>query len=80
MVHPSNPPTYPSTHTHTTPHDRRYAGTWVRTAWQNLRQTGRISLERVAENIMTCFSWGVARKISWMSRRMSVGGQGRGGV
>jgi hypothetical protein len=42
-----------------------------RTAWQNLRQTGRISLESVAENIITCFSCGVARKISWMSRRMS---------
>ena len=30
----------------------------------NFLQTGRTSLERVAENIMTCFVWGVERKIS----------------
>lgn len=29
-------------------------------------------MERVAENIMTCLWWGVALKISWTSRRMSV--------
>ncbi len=30
----------------------------------NFLQTGLMSLERVAENIMTCFSCGVQRKIS----------------
>ena len=30
----------------------------------NFLQTGLTSLLRVAENIMTCFSWGVDRKIS----------------
>ena len=43
----------------------------VLTSCMNFLQTGLISLERVAENIMTCFSWGVARKISCTSRRMS---------
>lgn len=38
----------------------------------NLRQTGRISLLSVAENIITCFECGVLRKISWTSRRISV--------
>jgi hypothetical protein len=38
----------------------------------NLRQIGLISLDRVAENIITCFSLGVSRKIFWMSSRMSV--------
>lgn len=42
------------------------------TSCMNLRQTGRISLLRVALNIMTCFSWGVALKISWTSRLMST--------
>ena len=37
------------------------------TSWQNLRQTGRISLSKVAEYIITCFSWGVALKIAWTS-------------
>merc|ERR1719323_656550 len=37
----------------------------------NFLHTGLISLERVALNIITCFSWGVARKISCTSRRMS---------
>jgi len=30
----------------------------------NFLHTARISVERVAENIITCFSWGVALKIS----------------
>ena len=42
-----------------------------RTLCMNLRHTGRISLLKVAENIMTCLLWGVARKIFWTSRRMS---------
>lgn len=37
----------------------------------NFLQIGRISCERVALNIMTCFWVGVARKISWTSRRIS---------
>lgn len=37
----------------------------------NLLQTGRISLLSVAENIITCLSWGVILKISWTSLRMS---------
>lgn len=41
------------------------------TSCMNLRQTGRISLLRVALNIMTCFSWGVILKISCTSRLMS---------
>lgn len=45
----------------------------VITSCMNFLQTGRISLLRVALNIMTCFSWGVTRKISWTSRRMSAG-------
>ncbi len=40
------------------------------TFWQNFLQTGRISGDRVAENIITCFSGGVALKTSWTSRRM----------
>lgn len=47
-------------------------GRRVFTSCMNLRQTGRISLLKVALNIMTCFSWGVMRKISWTSRRMSI--------
>ena len=42
------------------------------TSCMNFLQTGRMSLDRVAENIITCFECGVARKISWMSRRMSA--------
>lgn len=42
------------------------------TSCMNLRHTGRISLLRVALNIMTCFSCGVMRKISWTSRRISI--------
>ena len=46
--------------------------TWqLRTSCMNFLQTGRMSLLRVALNIMTCFSCGVARKISCTSRRMS---------
>lgn len=44
----------------------------VITSCMNFLQTGRISLLKVALNIITCFSWGVLRKISWTSRRMSV--------
>lgn len=44
----------------------------VITSCMNFLQTGRISLLRVALNIITCFSWGVLRKISWTSRRMST--------
>lgn len=40
----------------------------------NFLQIGRVSWERVAENIITCFCVGVARKISCTSRRMSVDG------
>ena len=46
------------------------------TSCMNFLQTGRISFESVAENIMTCFSWGVLRKISWTSRLIS-GKKGR---
>lgn len=38
----------------------------------NFLQIGRISCDNVALNIITCFSVGVARKISWTSRRISV--------
>jgi hypothetical protein len=41
-------------------------------------QTGRMSWPRVAENIMTCFSWGVFLKMSCTSPRLS-GGVGWGG-
>jgi hypothetical protein len=40
----------------------------------NFLQVGRTSLLRVALNIMTCLVRGVARKISWTSRRISVTG------
>ena len=42
-----------------------------RTSCMNFLQTGLMSLLRVAENIITCFSWGVARKISWTSLLIS---------
>ena len=38
----------------------------------NRLHTGRISLLKVAENIITCLSWGVNLKISWTSFRMSI--------
>jgi hypothetical protein len=38
----------------------------------NFSQIGMTSLARVALNIMTCLFGGVARKISWTSRRMSI--------
>ena len=38
----------------------------------NFLQTGRISLGKVALNIITCFEWGVALNTSCTSRRMSV--------
>lgn len=41
------------------------------TSCMNLLQTARISLLSVALNIITCFSWGVLRKISWTSLLMS---------
>ena len=40
----------------------------------NFLTTGRMSLGSVAENIMTCFSRGVAKKICCTSARMSVTG------
>ena len=43
----------------------------------NFLQTGLMSFESVALNIITCFSWGVARKISCTSRRMSATEQGQ---
>ena len=48
------------------------AAAGIITSCMNFLQTGRMSFERVAENIITCFSCGVARNISWMSLRMSV--------
>lgn len=46
---------------------------WSRdiTSCINLLQTGRISLLKVAENIITCLSWGVNLNISWTSFRIS---------
>lgn len=41
------------------------------TSCMNFLHTGRISLLKVALNIMHCFSWGVRRKISCTSRRIS---------
>ena len=38
----------------------------------NFLQMGRISWERVAENIMTCLCFGVALKTSWISLLMST--------
>lgn len=52
----------------------RQAASWgvtLLTSCMNFLQTGRISLLRVALNIIHCFSWGVRRKISCTSRRMS---------
>lgn len=43
---------------------------WI-TLFINFLQTGRISLGRVALNIITCFSWGVFLNTSCTSRRMS---------
>jgi len=43
---------------------KRQAGAGIITSCMNFLQTGRISLDRVAENIITCFECGVARKIS----------------
>ena len=37
----------------------------------NFLQISRVSFDRVAENIITCLSCGVPRKISWTSRRIS---------
>ena len=34
-------------------------------------------MDSVAENIITCLSWGVILKISWTSARMSVGTEWR---
>lgn len=46
-------------------------GLFLITSCMNFLQTGRISLLRVALNIITCFSCGVFRKISWTSDRIS---------
>lgn len=48
----------------------------------NFLHVVRISFAKVALNIITCLWWGVMRKISWTSRRMSEGGEksGRGSV
>lgn len=57
-----------------------HRGLGLLTSCMNFLQTGRISLLRVALNIMHCFSCGVRRKISCTSRRMSGwGGQETGG-
>jgi len=50
------------------------------TLCMNFLHVTRISLDRVAENIMTCLWCGVDRKISWTSRRMSGGGRVNGGL
>ncbi len=42
------------------------------TSDMNFLQTGRISLDSVAENIMTCLSCGVILKMSCTSPRMSA--------
>ena len=44
----------------------------VITLFMNFLQTGWISLDSEALNIITCFSWGVIVNISWISRRMST--------
>eukprot|EP00962_Isochrysis_galbana_P027936 scaffold8791_cov98-Isochrysis_galbana.AAC.5 len=46
----------------------------------NFLHTARISVESVAENIMTCFSCGVALKISCTSLRMSGASKAGAGV
>lgn len=50
------------------PHDcimgRAPAGDRARTLDMNFLHTPRMSWDRVAENIMTCLSWGVILKIS----------------
>lgn len=43
----------------------------ILTFCMNFLQVGRISLLRVAENIITCLWCGVARKMSCTSLRMS---------
>ena len=50
------------------------------TLCMNFLHVTRMSLDRVAENIMTCLWCGVDRKISWTSRRMSVEEMIYGGV
>ena len=52
------------------PHDGPAA--LARTLLMNFLQTARMSEARVAENIITCFSWGVSLKMSWTSARMSA--------
>ena len=51
---------------------RERVGVEQQTLVMNFLQVPRMSLERVALNIMTCLWCGVTRKISWTSRRMSV--------
>lgn len=48
------------------------SATKIFTSCINFLQTGRISLLKVAENIITCLPCGVLRKISCTSRRISV--------
>ena len=43
-----------------------------RTLFMNFLHTARISLASVAENIMTCLSWGVSLKMACTSPRMSA--------
>lgn len=45
-----------------------------RTLFMNFLHTERISLANVAENIMTCLSWGVSLKMACTSLRMSACG------
>jgi hypothetical protein len=47
----------------------------LRTSRMNFLQMGRISLDRVALNIMTCLSWGVRLKMACTRRA----GRGRAG-
>ena len=51
---------------------KRQPGGEIITSCMNFLQTGRMSLQSVAENIITCLECGVARNISWMSRRISA--------
>ena len=46
---------------------------FTRTSVMNFLQTGRMSFDNVALNIMTCLSWGVILNISCTSALMSVG-------
>ena len=55
------------------------SGTGIKlTSFMNFLHTGRISLDSVAENIITCLSCGVILKISCTSARMSARSGERG--